>query len=1311
MFPAPLTKHLPPLASTLSPDSVIAPVSIHLDLPSSACPSPEPFLSLDSLSSRPLAPSPSPPSPPDARACSPPLTAPSAPLQPDSTPRPQRDPLALPRGTIPCSSSPRITWAPPISGLDGSSCPIPELPWWQVASKAWRLSTLTRFESQQGHLSRHPPEAPFWEDPASRQVKASGLPFVTPDVQKLLEILITKRAGLKIWKEKEKEEGPGYHLDSLANTFKSLDPRHRQHFWSIKGQPAELLGPEKATYLNTRGVQLQRTCSQLFWGLPFLHSESLVAPVTVADSSPKLPSVLFNEPLQNQAKITSHLSLAQPLPYPLAQAQPQPLTPTRPQCQPPPLAQVEAQTRPQPLTPTTPQFHPPSLAQFEMAHCTHSFPILPPSSQPQARYCDVSCPTVQNKAQLFMSTAVQNLESHCLKKQLEREKTLPSVVKKSQQVFSQAPPHLPQGSRASWAHSSVSVPPGDFISPGVREKLEQHLQQRFMPQQSRLPFRSQVSQKLMEPQGTFPGPCQAQGMMGPSKPSAFIGQGSWDAQKMGSRCPTRILPGKGLHNAVGHSVGRILRDIYVTSASHSPKVPSMKAELKSDLGIKTESNRDLSLGRKHPEDVLGVLLGRTVEHTHEGHIHMSVHCSRPAANPVLDLPEESNSHKGAGSPEPPQDWEPCMNTSHESLVLSPCIQQVLEAHIIRFRVKHSWSLLRKALKFLTLFKLKKAHPMAVPSSIVEVTCESGGHAKPQLTEVLEKPPQPQPEESVRTAESASMLLSPLLAPSCPCEKLPGGLGGSPPGDVRESAEASLIGQGDKLPSQAVTYKFIGRIWHNESVMGAEKGSLQQPSPSPPVARDEPRGETGGRASPDSCGSVTVVDLDKWPQSSKAQDTDPAWKSILDPGMMIRSQSTNVDQKESWSPRPKKSLSLSTQSVVLTPEDVYLDAQLRKLEGQRFAKPEQQHMGVLLLDCETGVLLQDCATSTLLQDCHSDMSLAADILAAEESLSHSQTLSSGDMSVSQALYDLSSSGGSSWGPQEPWGQQAPSKSQRKKSGPTDEQEDYRRPRPAQHEKGPAERKAHQARGLSRPSRKEESADSQRSEARQLRKGQAPSESSFRKYMKLLLQWVFPSKDRGPKDPLQKGKPASATARSPDPAQSRSFTDSTVPEAEALVTAVGQILEEKLALHPAHGPYASELNWHEGDPQALLGQHYCYHRVVSYQEHRRVMSGKPCDPRAPPKGHSCHGRNRWASRSHRDCKWAFPPGEPGPPGGHCQHGLGTAGLPGHPAHCPRHCLLRNRASPAPSGYAPYVLPGRATLPQGTTYTVQRNFFFSG
>ncbi|XP_072801975.1 spermatogenesis-associated protein 31A5-like [Vicugna pacos] len=1315
MFPAPLTKHLPPLASAPLPDSVIVPVSIHLDLPSSACPSPEPFLCLDSLSSRPLALSPLPPSPPDARACSTPLTAPSAPLLPDSTPRPQRDPLALPRGTTPRSSSPRITWAPGISGLDGSSCPVPELPWCQVASKAWRVFTVTRSESQQGLLSRHPPEAPFWEDPTGRQVKASGLPFVTPDVQKLLEVLITKRAGLKIQKEKGKEQGPGYHLDSSANTFKSLDPRHRQHFWSIKGQPAELLGPEKAAYLRTRGAQLQQTCSQLFWGLPFLHSESLVAPVIVADSSPKLPSVIFNEPsnakpLQNQAKVTSLLSLAQPLPSPPAQAQPQPLTPTRPQSQPPPLAQAETQARPHLLTPTRPDFQPPPLARFEMAHCIPSFPTLPPSSQPQGRYCDVACPAVPNKAQPFTSTAVQNLESHFLKKQLEREKNLPSVVRKSQQVSSQAPLRLPQGSRASQAHSASSVPPRNFISPGVREKLEQHLQQRFTPQQSTPPFRSQVSQKLVEPQGTFPGPCQAQGTMGPSKPSAFIGQGSCDAQKMGSSYPTRAPPGKGLYNDVGHSVGRILKDIYVTSASHSPKAPSMKTELKSHLSMKTESNRDLSLGRKHPENVLGVLLGRMAEQTHEGPIRMNVHCSRPVANPVLDLPEESNSHKGAGSPEPPQDWEPCMNTSRESLVPSPCIQQVLEAHIIRFRRKHSWSLLRKALKFLSLFKLKKAHPMAVPSSTVEVTCESGDLSKPQPTEVLEKPPQPQLEENVRTTESASTLLSPLLAPSCPCEKLPGDLGGSPPGNVHEPPEASLIGQGDKSPSQPVTYKFIGRIWHNESVMGAEKGSLQQPSPSPSVARDKPREETGGRASSDSCSSVTAVDLNAWPRSSKAQDTDPAWKSILDPGMMIRSQTMNVDQKGSWSPRSIKSLSSSAQSVELTPEDVYSDAQLRKLEGQRFAKPEQQRMRVLLQDCETGVLLQDCATSTLLQDCHSDMYLAADILAAEASLSHSQSLSSGDMSVSQALYDLSSSGGSSWGPQEPWGQQAPSKSQRKKSGPTDARENARRPRPGQHKKGLAERKARQARGLSRPSRKKEPADSQRSEARQLtlRKGRAQLESSFRKYMKLFLQWVSPSKDRGPKNPLQKGKPASATARSPDPAQSRPFTDSTVAEAEALITAVGQILEEKLALHPGHGPYASELNWHEGDPQAPAGQRYCYHRVVSYQEHRRVMREKPCDPRATRKGHSCHGRSRRASPSHRDGKWAFPPEEPGPPGRRGQHGPGAAGIPGHPAHCPRHCLLRNCASPAPSRYTPYVLPRRATLLPGTTYTMQRAFF---
>ncbi|XP_040118336.1 putative spermatogenesis-associated protein 31C1, partial [Oryx dammah] len=81
--------------------------------------------------------------------------------------------------------------------------------------------------------------------------------------------------------------------------------------------------------------------------------------------------------------------------------------------------------------------------------------------------------------------------------QLERGRALPSFVKKSQQVFSQVTPNLPQENRSFWAHSSVSILPEDLASPEVWEELEHQFSKRFMQQQIGLPIRA--SQKLMQP--------------------------------------------------------------------------------------------------------------------------------------------------------------------------------------------------------------------------------------------------------------------------------------------------------------------------------------------------------------------------------------------------------------------------------------------------------------------------------------------------------------------------------------------------------------------------------------------------------------------------------------------------------------------------------------------------------------------------------------------------------------------------------------------------------------------------------------------
>uniref|UniRef100_A0A8C0MND8 Uncharacterized protein n=1 Tax=Canis lupus familiaris TaxID=9615 RepID=A0A8C0MND8_CANLF len=333
--PAPLTGCPLPLASTLSPSPTTSSISLLSHFSLSASWPPEPFLPLDGFSHH----------LPSSEACTPTLTDSSAPAWPDSTlTLPLCDSMAPPLGTIPQSSSPRTPWlaspVPVISGLGYSSCPISALSCWQAAAKAWSFSTSTHLESQQEPLSHQPPEVLLWGDSTNRQVEANIPSFINPDIQKLLEILITKRIELKIWKK----EGSDDHLNSLGSRCKSpgdkQDTLGCQSFWSMRGIQERLLSPEEPPYHGTSGDNLQQKCSQLFWGLPFLHSESLVATVSMAGSPLELPSVIFNElsqtlPLPMQANVASHLSPAQSLPD--AMVQPQPLTPILSQSPPLPL--------------------------------------------------------------------------------------------------------------------------------------------------------------------------------------------------------------------------------------------------------------------------------------------------------------------------------------------------------------------------------------------------------------------------------------------------------------------------------------------------------------------------------------------------------------------------------------------------------------------------------------------------------------------------------------------------------------------------------------------------------------------------------------------------------------------------------------------------------------------------------------------------------------------------------------------------------------------------------------------------------------
>jgi hypothetical protein len=76
------------------------------------------------------------------------------------------------------------------------------------------------------------------------------------------------------------------------------------------------------------------------------------------------------------------------------------------------------------------------------------------------------------------------------------------------------------------------------------------------------------------------------------------------------------------------------------------------------------------------------------------------------------------------------------------------------------------------------------------------------------------------------------------------------------------------------------------------------------------------------------------------------------------------------------------------------------------------------------------------------------------------------------------------------------------------------------------------------------------------------------------------------------------------------------------------------------------------------------------------------------------HSFSNKSKWTSP--RDSKWAFSPREPGPPPGRaCQHGSRVTSIPGHPLHCPRHCLLQKYTSSGESEHAFHSITGRKTL----------------
>ncbi|KAF6094949.1 hypothetical protein HJG60_012004 [Phyllostomus discolor] len=166
------------------------------------------------------------------------------------------------------------------------------------------------------------------------------------------------------------------------------------------------------------------------------------------------------------------------------------------------------------------------------------------------------------------------------------------------------------------------------------------------------------------------------------------------------------------------------------------------------------------------------------------------------------------------------------------------------------------------------------------------------------------------------------------------------------------------------------------------------------------------------------------------------------------------------------------------------------------------------------------------------------------------------------------------------------------------------------------------------------------------------------------------------------------------------------DNRAAEAQVLMTAVRQSLEEKLAFH--RGLRASWSHWRRGELQAPVGPHLCHQRVLCYEEQRRMVRETADGCQATPNGHSCSNKSGWATN--RDSKGAFPLRVPQSRGRPCQHAPMVAGLSGHPRHYPRHCPLRKYVSSAQPVCAAHAFLAETFLQEKNEHWAERDFLLS-
>ncbi|XP_006835075.1 PREDICTED: spermatogenesis-associated protein 31D1-like [Chrysochloris asiatica] len=403
---------------------------------------------------------------------------------------------------------------PRVRGTNLSLVSSPEF-WCPTDTKNLIPSTLTKQDSKPELSTLYTSAVSFGANIGTHSVEAGDFSFLSPEVLDLLERQVKKRSNFLSRAEK-------------LQIHQELYPNH-----------------------------VHQKYIQLFWGLPSLHSESLVSSILVS-SGCSSAFVYFNQnPVETEDTVFPLLS--HPLPLSFPETQPHILPQTSPQSQhlPPTPVQIQAHFQPQ---------HPP-----------------PPGL---IRNSGVSLDRPQNEAQSCSEEQIHDLEWHVLKKQLEGLWGVPMVVKNAQEVFCPPAPNFHQHHRPYKAPPLISVLPGEFpLDSKVQTLLERHLRKRLIQQRWGLPRRILESLALMKAPEEYPEVSNTKNTYGLSWIHKFK---TWDNREVNDG--VRDFYGRSLENlhvrkdkkkSQSHNSedGTHLRT--TVSNKHGPELPTIQTMMES----------------------------------------------------------------------------------------------------------------------------------------------------------------------------------------------------------------------------------------------------------------------------------------------------------------------------------------------------------------------------------------------------------------------------------------------------------------------------------------------------------------------------------------------------------------------------------------------------------------------------------------------------------------------------------------------------------------------------------------------------------